>query len=292
VPKPAPPVVAPEAPEAARPQPKPAPEREPEPEPEPEVALRTEPPAAPELEPEPKVKAEPTPTAPPAAPEQPAAQAPEPAAEAAPAPTAKITAQPEPQPQPQPQPQPKPQPKPRPKPEPTAEPKAEPKPETKPKLAATRGEHVDADACILLLHVDVADVLEETDHERLQRLLHGHSGWRVAASATYGGGSAMAQGALELIEQAHWEAPPARVALLADGSQPPITETLRFLRMVRAAAGEHAQVLVALVGDPDGDDRLPPLSEFDFEDWQRKLEQLGDPYLRLEMLAGPAEEAN
>jgi hypothetical protein len=114
----------------------------------------------------------------------------------------------------------------------------------------------------------------------------------VAASATYGGGSVMAKRALALIEQARWDAPPARVALLADGSQPPITETLRFLRAVRAAAGEQAQVLVVLVGDPDGDNPLAPLSEFEFEDWQRKLEQLGDPYLRLEMLAGPAEEAN
>jgi hypothetical protein len=82
------------------------------------------------------------------------------------------------------------------------------------------------------------------------------------------------------------------VALLADGSQPPITETLRFLRAVRAAAGEHAQLLVLLVGDPDGNDALPPLPVFEFQDWQSKIEQLGDPYLRLEMLAGPAEEAD
>jgi hypothetical protein len=139
--------------------------------------------------------------------------------------------------------------------------------------------------------VDVGDVLHNADHTRLQQLLHAHSGWRVSASATYGGGSAMAKQALAMIEAAKWEAPPARVALLADGSQPPITETLRFLRSVRAAAGEHAQLLLVLVGDPDGDDPLPPLSAFEFEDWQRKLDQLGDPYLRLEMLAGPAEEA-
>jgi hypothetical protein len=100
----------------------------------------------------------------------------------------------------------------------------------------------------------------------------------------------MARQALGLIEAADWQAPPPRVALLSDGSQPPITETLRFLRAVRAAAGEHAQLLMVLVGDPDGDDPLPPLSAFDFQDWQSKLEQLGDPYLRLEMLAGPAEE--
>jgi hypothetical protein len=157
--------------------------------------------------------------------------------------------------------------------------------------AASSTSAVAADACVLLLHVDVADVLGNADQTRLQQLLRGLSGWRVHSSATFGGGSAQAKRALASIENADWLAPPARVALLADGSQPPITETLRFLRAVRAAAGEHAQVVLALVGDPDGDDPLPPLPEFEFQDWQRKIEQLGDPYLRLEMLAGPAEEA-
>jgi hypothetical protein len=70
-----------------------------------------------------------------------------------------------------------------------------------------------------------------------------------------------------------------------DGSQPPITENLRFLRELRAAAGPRAQVLLALVGDPLDDDPLPPVRPFDFTDWRRKIDQLADPYLRLEPLA-------
>lgn len=174
-----------------------------------------------------------------------------------------------------------------------AEPALRPAPP--PAAAAAKAEGtltIAPDACLLLMHVDVADVLDDSDHERLQRLLHGHSGWRVAGSAIFGGGSTMAKQALTMIKAADWQAPPPRVALLSDGSQPPITETLRFLRAVRAAAGEHAQLLLVLVGDPDGDDPLPPLSPFELQDWQSKLEQLGDPYLRLEMLAGPAEETD
>jgi len=142
-----------------------------------------------------------------------------------------------------------------------------------------------------LIHVDVADMLEEADYSRLQQKLRQVSGWRVAVSATFGGGSAMANQALALIENARWQAPPARVALLEDGSQPPITERLRFLRSVRATAGDHAQVLLTLVGDPEGDDPLPTLAEFEFTDWWRKIEQMGDPYLRLAMLSGSDEEA-
>ncbi|MGE5152421.1 MAG: DUF2868 domain-containing protein [Bdellovibrio bacteriovorus] len=148
-------------------------------------------------------------------------------------------------------------------------------------------EEIAADACILLIHVDVADILESADQVRLQTLLRGLSGWRVGASATYGGGSAMANQALQLVEGAHWAAPPARVALVQDGSQPPITELLRFLRALRAAAGEHAQVLITLVGDPAGDEPLSPLPDFERSDWQSKIDQLGDPYLRLETLVPP-----
>ncbi|MBK1648678.1 DUF2868 domain-containing protein [Rhabdochromatium marinum] len=149
------------------------------------------------------------------------------------------------------------------------------------------------DACILLLHVDVADVLEEADHGRLQQLLRQCSGWRVARSATYGGGSAMADQAIALITDSLWEAPPPRIALVDDGSQPPITESLSFLRRVRAAAGDQAQMLISLIGDPEGedeDDPLPPVTAFDFSDWQRKIEQLADPYLRLTSLVAAAAD--
>ncbi len=153
--------------------------------------------------------------------------------------------------------------------------------------ASIQGVSVDADACILLLHIDVADLLEDQDHHaRLQQLLRAQTGWRVAAAATYGGGRAMTEQAIEMIDHATWSAPPARIALIQDGSQPPITENLRFLRLVRSAAGEQAQMLLALTGDSeDEEDPLPPLSEFDFADWLRKIEQMGDPYLRLVMLA-------
>lgn len=173
----------------------------------------------------------------------------------------------------------------------------QPRAPTQPESVATAPAHageapvpataIAADACVLLIHIDIADVLDESDHGRLQQLLLVHTGWRVAHAATFGGGSAMARQAIGLIEQGDWAAPPPRVVLVQDGSQPPITENLRFLRALRAAAGEQAPILLALVGDPDGEDPLPPLSDFELADWKRKIEQMGDPYLRLEMLTTP-----
>ena len=263
----------------------PPPEPEPKAAPEPQPKRPTEPEPGPELrQPEPATAPESESTLP---------RRPEPVPEPdvvtarESAPEIERPAEPEPPFMPEPQQTAAREPEPESAPEPASGPEVAPSPKSP---APTAGVEIAPDACVLLIHVDVADVLEEADHARLQQMLLQHAGWRVAASATFGGGSAMAAQALGLIENSHWQAPPARVALIQDGSQPPITEGLRFLRSVRAAAGEQAQVLLALVGDPEGDDPLPPLAEFDFSDWQRKIEQLGDPYLRLEMLAGPEEE--
>ncbi|KAA6186652.1 DUF2868 domain-containing protein [Thiohalocapsa marina] len=317
VPEPKPGPEAEPAPKAET-EPKPAPEPEPEPEPEPKPKPEPEPEreqaAEPELKLEPERKPAPRPelalqpeTTPAPQRKPTPAQRREPAPKPKPQPKPAQKGEPKPESEPKPEPEPKPESKPEPKPERKAEQRPEPKPAPQPRPApparpslapgaTSPGRkpalpEIAADACILLIHVDVADVLEAEDHGRLQRLLLEQSGWRVAASATFGGGRRMAEQALGLIHDAGWQAPPARVALLQDGSQPPITESLRFLRAVRAAAGEQAQMLLTLVGDPEGDDPLPPLSAFDFGDWQRKIEQLGDPYLRLEMLTGPNEEA-
>lgn len=148
-----------------------------------------------------------------------------------------------------------------------------------------------ADACLLLLHVDVADVLPAAAHRRLQALLLQHTGWRVGHSATVGGGRAMNSQAIDLVANSHWQAPPPRLVIVWDGAQPPITETLRLLRELRSRAGTEAPLIVLLASEPTPAEPLPPLSAFEFQDWRRKLEQLQDPYLRVVPLAGAAEEA-
>lgn len=182
----------------------------------------------------------------------------------------------------------------------TAEPGLEPQPELEripeqePKPLPSSGSAVPggiaADACLLLIQLDVDEIIDDQDRPRLVSLLARLAGWRVAASASFGSGRAMTAGVVNWVAEQRWQAPPARVAIIMDGSQPPITENLSFLRELRAAAGTQAQILLALVGDPQDDDALPPVRAFDFIDWQRKIDQLADPYLRLEMLV-PASDA-
>lgn len=197
--------------------------------------------------------------------------------------------------EPQPEPQSDPEPSPESQQEPEPEPQADPAPE--PPLApvaalvdTNQATRFAPDACLLLVHVDIDDVLEADDRPRLEQLLIRLTGWHVAAYAVFGAGSAMTQKALAVLDAGDWQAPPPRVAVIQDGSQPPITENLLFLRELRAATGTQAQILLALVGDPDDEDRLPPLRAFEYTDWQRKIDQMADPYLRLDMLASPAEQ--
>jgi hypothetical protein len=161
-----------------------------------------------------------------------------------------------------------------------------------PSVKQSRGTRFAPDACLLLLHVDIDDVLEEEDRPRLEQMLMLHTGWRIATTATFGAGTAMTEDAIAVLEKGDWQAPPPRIAVIEDGSQPPITESLRFLRELRAAAGTRAQIILALVGDPTDDDRLPPIRPFDYTDWQRKIDQMADPYLRLEMLAPPEADGD
>jgi len=142
------------------------------------------------------------------------------------------------------------------------------------------------------VHLDVDELIEDRDRPRLAAMLARLTGWRVADSASFGSGTAMTEGVVKWVEGQRWEAPPPRVAVIMDGSQPPITENLRFLRELRGVAGAQAQILLALVGDPEEDDPLPPVRAFDFTDWRRKIDQLVDPYLRLEMLASERDEGD
>ena len=131
------------------------------------------------------------------------------------------------------------------------------------------------------------DLIEDKDRPRLARLIAAATGWRVASAAVFGSGTLMTEGVIRWLVELDWQAPPARVVIIMDGSQPPITENLLFIRELRAAAGVQAQFLLALVGDPQDDDPLPAVRAFDYTDWQRKIDALGDPYLRLAMLAPP-----
>jgi hypothetical protein len=147
-----------------------------------------------------------------------------------------------------------------------------------------------ADDCLMILHVDVQDVLDDADDPRLLALVDNHTGWHVAARRTFGTNPAKNREVSGTVANWQWLSPPPRVIVVDDGSQPPITEHLHFLKDLRTAAGAEADITLALVGEVTDSDPLPPVTGRQFTQWRQKVDQLADPYLHLVSLTPLARE--
>jgi len=75
-----------------------------------------------------------------------------------------------------------------------------------------------------------------------------------------------------------------KILLLQEAWQPPIRETLLFIRKVREIAGAKAKIIVALIGKPAPDTVFTRVKTEDYKIWEQKISRIGDPYLRLEKL--------
>ncbi len=74
------------------------------------------------------------------------------------------------------------------------------------------------------------------------------------------------------------------VMLLQEAWQPPIRETLQFIRKIREIAGKKAKIVIALIGKPTVETIFTPVNSDNFKIWEQQISQIGDPYLRLEAL--------
>lgn len=74
------------------------------------------------------------------------------------------------------------------------------------------------------------------------------------------------------------------VLVLQEAWQPPIQETLFFLKQLRRRLGETGKIVVGLVGKPSPETIFTTVREQDWQIWKNKIDTLGDPYLRVERL--------
>lgn len=70
--------------------------------------------------------------------------------------------------------------------------------------------------------------------------------------------------------------------LLLEAWQPPIMETVEFIRELRATLGKKAPIAVFLIGKPDGQNIFTLVDSSDKAVWSQALKKLADPYLRFE----------
>ncbi len=112
----------------------------------------------------------------------------------------------------------------------------------------------------------------------LPRLVSAQGGCPAAAVQTYGQSPRRDAEALAAL-------PPGRPgAIVMEGWRPPVTESLTLLRDFRRHLGDKQPLTLWLTGQPAADG-FRPLSEPDRELWRSQLRQLGDPWLRVEILA-------
>ncbi len=76
----------------------------------------------------------------------------------------------------------------------------------------------------------------------------------------------------------------AKIMFLQEAWQPPIRETLLFIRKIREIAGAKAKIIIALIGKPAAETVFTSVKTEDYKIWEQKISRIGDPYLRLEKL--------
>jgi len=89
---------------------------------------------------------------------------------------------------------------------------------------------------------------------------------------------------LAVLEQLAADNGAAKIMLLQEAWQPPIRETLLFIRKIREIAGAKAKIIVALIGKPLPETIFTPVKTENYKIWEQKIGRIGDPYLRLEKL--------
>ncbi len=99
-----------------------------------------------------------------------------------------------------------------------------------------------------------------------------------------GGDSSWNRSVFDFLGEAREDAGFDGVLLLQEAWQPPIQETLMFLKQLRERLGKTGKIVVALIGKPSPDTIFTPVREEDWRIWKKKTGTLGDPYLRLERL--------
>jgi hypothetical protein len=77
-----------------------------------------------------------------------------------------------------------------------------------------------------------------------------------------------------------------RTVIVQEAWQPPIKESISWIRSLRSATKDSAGMVIALVGKPDRDTFFTPPSDMDRMIWEQAVNNLRDPYIRIESLGG------
>lgn len=139
---------------------------------------------------------------------------------------------------------------------------------------ATLKTQAPASEAVLLIPPDLAEYWDPRELAGLQRLTP-HLAIRTVLKVSEDADLAPQLAALDLMKCPSG----AHVLVLQEAWQPPIRQTLHFMKTLRHSLGPEVPIQVALVGKPDQETLLTPAKAVDRHVWQQKLLTLGDPRL-------------
>ena len=92
------------------------------------------------------------------------------------------------------------------------------------------------------------------------------------------------QEVMEIVTTLQWEGGRINALLIQEAWQPPILETLLFIRELRNRLGETAAICICLIGTPSQDSIITSVAPKHSAMWNQKLASLSDPRLEVERL--------
>lgn len=77
-----------------------------------------------------------------------------------------------------------------------------------------------------------------------------------------------------------------RILIVQEAWQPPIKESIIWIKSLKAAVNKNAGMVIGLLGKPGRDTFFAPPSDMDKLIWKQAINSLGDPYIRVESFGG------
>ena len=128
-----------------------------------------------------------------------------------------------------------------------------------------------------------SDIIALADRDMLRQVAAETLGWDVVEVSAIQGEPVLDQQVLASVSDA-FDKDVKGVVVVLEAWQPPIVETIEFIKALRQNLGKTARIAILLTGKPEGQTIFTRVDRSDKEVWARSLMKLADPYLRLEAL--------
>lgn len=140
---------------------------------------------------------------------------------------------------------------------------------------------VSAGPCAVFFPSNFKDRL---DREDLRNAISEQFRWTVWKTLEIRKGQTADRGVANALGGLAWPDGQERVLILHEAWRPPIDEFLEFVRLVRGALSVQARITIGLFGKPLSGNKFAHVKDTDLRVWKQIIDEVGDPYLRLEKL--------